>query len=342
MATSLVIQTSFLGDVVLTTPLIAELAKRGAVDVLVTPAGAAVLANNPSIRRIIKYDKRDTYGAAMQTWRTIRDIRHHPPYDAVYMAQGSFRSAVLALLTGTHERIGFFTSHGKALYTRRVEYRPDRHHAERLWSLSMYDCADPPTAEQLRVRLYPSDDDRAKVDAILRRNNLDDGAFIALAPGSAWGTKRWPYFADLAERISAHNRIVVIGGREDRGAAEEIAHRVSSAPVVDSTGELPILASAELIGRAKAIVANDSVPQHLASAMGTPTLTIYGPTVPDFGFGPLAPKRATAGVTDLACRPCHRHGPKNCPLGHWRCMRDLPAEEVERLLSSLLVNTAAA
>lgn len=342
MATSLVIQTSFLGDVVLTTPLIAELAKRGEVDVLATPAGAAVLANNPSIRRIIKYDKRDTYGAAMQTWRTIRDIRHNPPYDTVYMAQGSFRSAILATLTGTHERVGFSTSHGNALYTRRVEYRPDRHHAERLWWLSMSDCADPPLPEQLRVRLYPSDDDRAKADAILRRNNLEDGGFIALAPGSAWGTKRWPYFADLAARISEKNRIVVIGGRDDRGAAEEIAHSVSSAPVIDATGELPILASAELIGRAKAIVANDSVPQHLASAMGTPTLTIYGPTVPDFGFGPLAPKRATAGVTDLACRPCHRHGPKSCPLGHWRCMRDLPVDEVERLLSSLLVNAAAA
>ena len=201
MSGSLVIQTSYLGDVILTTPLIAELAKRGPVDVLATPAGAAVLANNPDIRHLIKYDKRDTYGAAVHTWRTIRSIRRKPPYDAVYMAQGSFRSAILALLTGSRERIGFFTSHGKALYTRRVEYRPDRHHAERLWWLSMSDCADPPIPDQLRVRLYPSDDDRAKVDALLRRSDVADGSFIVLAPGSAWGTKRWPYFGDLAERL---------------------------------------------------------------------------------------------------------------------------------------------
>ena len=76
--------------------------------------------------------------------------------------------------------------------------------------------------------------------------------------------------------------------------------------------------------------------------MGTPTLTLYGPTVPDFGFGPLAPRRATAGVTGLSCRPCDRHGPKRCPLGHWRCMRDLTVDDAERLLSSLLENPAAA
>jgi heptosyltransferase-2 len=344
MASFLVIQTSYLGDVILTTPLIAELAKRGTVDVLATPTGAAVLANNPDILRLIKYDKRDTYGAAVGTWRTVRAIRKRPPYDAVYMAQGSFRSAILALLTGSKERVGFFTSHGKPLYTRRVEYRPEKHHAERLWSLSMSmsDCADPPTAEQLRVRLYPSDEDRTKVDSLLRRAGITDGAFIALAPGSAWGTKRWPYYPELAKRLGESNRIVIIGSAEDRAVATEIARNVSSAPVVDTCGQLSVLASAELIGRARAIVTNDSAPQHLASAMGTPTLTLYGPTVPDFGFGPLAPRHATAGVTGLSCRPCDRHGPKRCPLGHWRCMRELEVDDVERLLSSVLQNPAAA
>lgn len=342
MESSLVIQTSFLGDVILTTPLIAELAKRGPVDVLATPVGATVLANNPDIRTIIKYDKRDTYGAALQTWNTIKTIRRNPPYSAVYMAQGSFRSAILALLTGSRERVGFFTSHGKALYSRRVEYRPDRHHAERLWWLSMMDCADPPLPEQLRLRLYPSDADRERVDGILRRAGIADGEFIVLAPGSAWGTKRWPYYADLAERIGVDNRIVVVGGKSDCDAAMEIARRVSAAPVLDVCGQLPILASAEIIGRARAIVTNDSAPQHLASAMGTPTLTMFGPTVPDFGFGPLAPQRATAGVTTLACRPCDRHGPKRCPLGHWKCMRDLTVDEAERLLTSLLAERAVA
>lgn len=342
MATSLIIQTSFLGDVVLTTPLIAELAKRGPVDVLTTPTGADVLANNPAIRRLIKYDKRDTYGAAVQTWRSLRSIRQSPPYDSVYMAQGSFRSALLATLTGSHERVGFFTSHGRALYTRRVEYRTDRHHSERLWWLSMTDCADPPTPEQLRVRLYPSDADRSTVDVLLRRAGVADGSFIVLAPGSAWGTKRWPYFSELAVRASQAHPLVVAGSTADRAAAAEIALRVTSSRMLDACGRLPILASAELIGRARAIVTNDSAPQHLASAMGTPTLTLYGPTVPEFGFGPLAPRRATGGVAGLSCRPCHRHGPRRCPLGHWLCMRDLTVDDAERLLGSLLETPAVA
>ena len=342
MTTSLVIQTSFLGDVVLTTPLIAELAKRGSVDVLATPGGATALANNPGIRELIRYDKRATFGAALHLWRTIQKIRANGPYDAVYLAQGSFRSALLALLTGAKERVGFATSSGHALYTRRVEYRSDRHHSERLWWLAMTGCADPPLPEQLRVRLYPSDEDRAAVDGILRGAGIPDGDFIAIAPGSAWGTKRWPYFAELAARLAGDHRIVVVGSRADRASAAEIQQRSAPAPILDACGKLPILASAELIGRARAIVTNDSAPQHLASAMGTPTLVLYGPTVPEFGFGPLAPVRATAGVTGLRCRPCDRHGPKRCPLGHWRCMLELSIDEVMKLLDSLLRTPAAA
>ncbi len=342
MAASLVIQTSFIGDTVLTTPLIAELAKRGPVDVLVTPNGAAVLANNPSIRTIFQYDKRSTYAAALHMWRTIKAIRGSGPYAAVYLAQGSLRSAILALMTECRERIGFATSSGRALYTRRVEYRSERHHAERLWWLSMSDCADPPLPQQLRVRLYPSDEDRAAVDEMLHRAGIADGTFIALAPGSIWGTKRWPYYAELAAQLSSTHPIVIIGSQRDHAVAAEIMGSVSSGTAINACGTLSLLGSAELIGRAAGLVTNDSAPQHLGSAMGTPTLTVFGPTVPDFGFGPLAPKRATAGVTELSCRPCDRHGPQRCPLGHWRCMRELPADDVMRLLNSILQPLAAA
>jgi heptosyltransferase-2 len=70
--------------------------------------------------------------------------------------------------------------------------------------------------------------------------------------------------------------------------------------------------------------------------MGTPTVTIFGPTVPEFGFGPLAPRRVVVGHTALACRPCDRHGPRRCPLGHWRCMRELTPEQLERVVLDLL------
>jgi len=188
----------------------------------------------------------------------------------------------------------------------------------------------------IRPRLYPSDEERLTVDRMLRRGGSLDEPFVALAPGSAWGTKRWPYYVELAKKTSRHARIAIIGSKADGPIAAEIAAAVPDGCVINAVGELSLLGSAELIGRAQAIVTNDSAPQHLASAMGTPTLTIYGPTVPEFGFGPLADRHAVAGLDGLSCRPCHRHGPQRCPLGHWRCMRELGPEYISSLLGEVL------
>jgi heptosyltransferase-2 len=333
---SLVIQTSFLGDVILTTPLIAALATRGPVDVLATPLGATALANNPHIRTVIRYDKRSTYGSALGAWQTIKELRTRRPYDAAYLAQGSFRSGLLATLTGAKERIGFASSTGRVLYTRQLPYRPELHHAERLWSLAMAECAEPPTRDQIRPRLYPSDADRAAVDRLLLRTDAHGEAVIALAPGSAWGTKRWPYYVDLAKRLADDFRIALVGSNADLETTGQIMDALPADRVINGVGVLSLLASAELIGRAQAIVTNDSAPQHLASAMGTPTLAIFGPTVPEFGFGPLAERNVVAGHAGLSCRPCHRHGPQRCPLGHWRCMRELTPDYISSLLTEVI------
>jgi len=332
---ALVIQTSFLGDVILTTPLIAELAKRGPVDALVTPQGADVLANNPNLRTILRYDKRNTYGSALGLWQTIKAIRSRRPYEKVFLAQGSFRSGMLGMMTGSRERIGFATSTGRLLYTTEVPYRPELHHAARLLSLAFAGAPSLPAAP-VRPRLYPSDDDRAIVDGFIRRGTDADAPFVALAPGSAWGTKRWPYYVDLAKRLAPDFRIAIVGSKADTEVAAKITDAVGADGVINTAGSLSLLASAELIGRAQAIVTNDSAPQHLASAMGTPTLTIFGPTVPEFGFGPLAERRGVAGHEYLECRPCHRHGPERCPLGHWRCMRELTTEHIMSLLTGVL------
>jgi heptosyltransferase-2 len=239
-------------------------------------------------------------------------------------------------MTGATERIGFASSTGRVLYTRQLPYKPDRHHAERLWSLSMSECADPPSPEQVRPRLYPSDEERRTIDFLLREAGSTEEPFVALAPGSAWGTKRWPYYVELAKRLSEHSRIAIIGSKADEEIAAQITDSLPSRCVINAVGTLSLLASAELIGRAQAIVTNDSAPQHLASAMGTPTLTIFGPTVPEFGFGPLAERHAVAGHDGLSCRPCDRHGPQRCPLGHWRCMRELGPDYISSLLTEVL------
>jgi len=331
---SLVVQTSFLGDVVLTTPLIAELARRGEVDVLATRPGAEILSNNPAIRSTIVYEKRDADRGLAGFARIARRLRN-TPYDVAYMAQGSLRSAALALTAGIRHRVGFDTSAGRALYTERVRYQPDRHHVERLLSLAFSDCADPLQPDQVRPRLYPGDDECRVVDKLLEGAGIGEG-FVALAPGSAWGTKRWPFYPELATLVAEDFPVVVVGGNGDVEAGNIILAQLTEGRGLNAAGRLSLLASAEIIGRAAVLVGNDSAPQHLASAMGTRTVTIYGPTVPDFGFGPLAPGSETAGVSGLACRPCDRHGPARCPLGHWRCMRELSSRQVYDILMRTL------
>ena len=340
---SLVVQTSFLGDVVLTTPLIAELSRRGPVDVLTTPEGATILRNNPDIRDTLVYDRREADRGLAGFARTMRRIRQLSGCEAAYMAQGSIRSALLIASSGISRRIGFNTSEGRRLYTELVEYKADKHHAERLWWLSMSACADPPLAEQTKPRLYPSAADDAACEALLRES-LDDASrpFIVLAPGSAWGTKRWPYYPELAVKAAEQWNIVVVGGSGEREIGDTIVAQIPEGRGANAAGRLEILASSALIGRAAALVTNDSAPQHLASAMGTPTVSIFGPTVPEFGFGPLAPGSVTAGHDSLACRPCDRHGPQRCPLGHWRCMRELSSSEVSGLLIRTLSYRASA
>ena len=326
MSRSLVVQTSFIGDMVLTTPLIGALAARGPVDVVATPANAALLANHPAVRHVYRYDKRGEHAGVGGFRSVARLARAEGAHDVAYLAQGSMRSAALAIAAGYQERVGFDTSSGRLFYTRQVPYVQERHHAERLWMLA--GIHGRPTAEGLRPRLYPGEKDDEAAQRLLDANAHAGEPLVAVAPGSVWATKRWPYYAALARRLTALGRVVVIGGGEDKPLAEEIV-RETFGSAIDATGALSLLGSAALLGRCVSLVTNDSAPQHLASAMNTPTVSLFGPTVPAFGFGPLADRRAVAGVTMLPCRPCDRHGPPRCPLRHWRCMRDLTVAEVE-------------
>jgi heptosyltransferase-2 len=319
----LVIQTSFLGDMVLTTPLLDYLAQRDEVDVVGTPAATALLANHPAVRRVIVYDKRGAQKGFSGFWRLAVSLRGER-YSRAYLAQGSMRSAALAVAARIPERIGFDTSAARAFYTRRVPYIENDHHAARLVTL-----AGGPTAN-LRPRLFPGAAEVAIVDRMLASSS---GPYIAVAPGSVWATKRWPFYDELARSLAKQATIVVIGSADDRELGAEISN-AARGRAVDATGKLSLLASAELIRRCAVLVTNDSAPQHLASAVNTPTVTIFGPTVPQFGFGPLGEGSVTIGLDSLACRPCDRHGPVACPLKHWKCMREVG---VERVIAALPV-----
>jgi heptosyltransferase-2 len=336
MSASLVIQTSFLGDMVLTTPLIAFLAKSGPVDVVCTPAASGLLENHPAVREVIVYDKRGRDRGSKSVVRLAMRLRD-TGYGVAYLAQGSVRSGAIAFMARIPERVGFVTSAGRWFYTSRIPPIENTHHAARLLSLGTRDPLRDVAVAELRPRLYPGERERVAVDDVLGPDAMIDEPLVALAPGSVWATKRWPYFPALANELRDIGRVVIVGSEADRPLALEIV-AATKGQAVDTTGRLSLLASAELIGRAALLVTNDSSPLHLASAMNTPTVAVFGPTVPEFGFGPLATRSVVAGNTALACRPCDRHGPQRCPLGHWRCMREITPDGVASLAVGLLTS----
>jgi heptosyltransferase II len=180
------------------------------------------------------------------------------------------------------------------------------------------------------VSLGLTDEDHAVAERWLAEARVRRG-FVALAPGSIWGTKRWPGFEELAARLGS---VVVVGGPDDRALGDAVA-AAGGAGSANAAGAMPLRASAALLARASVLVTNDSAPLHLATAVGTPIVAVFGPTVPAFGFGPRGARDALLEVEGLTCRPCSLHGPQVCPLSHHRCMREISVEAVVRAVGEV-------
>ncbi len=160
---------------------------------------------------------------------------------------------------------------------------------------------------------------------------------IAFAPGARWPTKRWPagHFARLIAEAAARGcRCILLGGSEDLGANAEVAALSECAPL-DLTGALSIMESAAVLKRCGALVTNDSAPLHLAEAVGTPVIALFGPTVREFGYYPRL-ERSRALETMLPCRPCSRNGKRSCPYGTKECLTSIePRSALEALFETL-------
>ena len=212
-ASTLVIQTAFLGDVVLTTPLLSALAaEHGPVDVVTTAVAATLLENHPAVEQVIPYDKRgrDRGWAGLRRLGRRLEAAH---YARAYLPHRSLRTAALALLARIPTRIGF--SGGVSfLYTEGRPKPQTGHETDRLLALA-----------KVASGLYPpqlqptTEDERAVIDLVGQ-------PFVVLAPGSIWGSKRWPFYPELAARLAKNLAVVVVGGVEDVELGDEITAAV--------------------------------------------------------------------------------------------------------------------
>jgi heptosyltransferase-2 len=374
---TLVVQTAWLGDVVLTTPLLQALAERdGPVDVLVTPDAAPLLRTHPAVRDVLIYDKRGADRGLRGLWRQARGLRARG-YARAVLAQGSFRSGLLVRAAGIPHRIGFADEAAARWCTDR-RARTDGHQADRLRALaepgpvpgSPRETGGPRRArDRWRPRARfggihhtptgrtpightPTERAPGSTALSLALTDADHAAatdalgaagvqqpFVALAPGSARPTKRWPFYGELAAALAPEIGVVVIGTRQDAKAAQGRAGgstdgfgsgNTPAGPPARRPADLcglPIRVSAAILARAAVAVVNDSAPLHLAQAVGTPVVALFGPTHPELGFGPRGPHDLVLGI-DLACRPCSTHGGTRCPLHHHHCLRELAVTTV--------------
>lgn len=343
----LVVQTAFLGDVVLTTPLLRELRRaqpRARVTVVATPAGVDALRGLPWVDDLVAYDKRGADRGVRGFLRLARSLRQ-ARFHIGMAAQRSARTGLLLSLAGIPDRVGFEGAPGRWAYTRRVPWLPGEHAVRRYLELSREVGGEPGRAD-LRPELSVSSASRERVARLLAARGVSaDEQLLVVAPGSVWGTKRWTAegFAELVCAAASRGlRPVLVGCPGERALCAGIVESAGGGGI-SVAGETSVADLAALVARARAVVANDSGPAHVASAVGTPVVTIFGPTVPAFGFVPWGEKTRVVEHSGLSCRPCSAsaHGPRVCPLGHHRCMREIPAGRVLEALDALLAPRAS-
>jgi heptosyltransferase-2 len=337
----LIIQTAFIGDAVLTLPLVQVLKNidvGATVDVLVIPRTSELFSNNPAVHHVHIFDKRGKDSGLAGLRRFARQVAERK-YDVALILHRSMRSALLAWLGKIPSRIGFDRSAGWFLMTQTIRYEPSVHEVER--NLSLLGALGMQWTGKELPSLFPTLADVQKVDEFLESSGLPKAyALIGIAPGSIWQTKRW-----LKERYSEISRSlaqegfssVLIGGKEDEQLCQEIKAEVASNLVAISAGRLSVLQSAELIRRCRALVTNDSAPMHLAVAVRTPVLAIFGSTVPEFGFAPYGNRSVVLETKGLSCRPCSVHGSQRCPIKTFDCMANISAEAVFNKVREMVV-----
>ncbi len=333
----LIIQTAFLGDAILTEPIVETIKaneKDAFIGVVVIPSNVEVFSLNPKIDVIIPYDKHGANNGLIGFKRILSTIREYN-FNFVISPHMSFRSTLLAYFSGAKRRIGFREADISFLYTDRVKKPENVHEIDKNLRL-----LEPLEFNELirEIRLFWSENNKKFIESVFEANSVkSDDKVVVVNPSSVWPTKRWPkeYYKKLVKMLADQGvRVVLIGAKKDIDISEFV--KDNDERVVDLTGKTGIKDLFYLIAWSNLLISNDSAPIHIASAFNTPTIDIYGPTVPEFGFYPLSKKSKIIQIDELSCRPCGKHGSVTCKKQHFKCMRDIKPEIVYRSALELL------
>ncbi|MFH2204675.1 MAG: glycosyltransferase family 9 protein [Elusimicrobiota bacterium] len=341
----LLLQTSFLGDTLLTLPLakkIKEVLPGCHLTVLTRPQTADIFRRGREIDAVIEDDKRGRDSGLGGLWRLSRRL-NAGKFDLALVAHRSLRSALAVWLAGISHRIGFSTSAGSFLFHDTVYFPWGMPELERNLALLLPLKPDLKTDSSDSLFLSRQQESNpsaaAAIKQRLRASGVRDGdRVVGVHPGSVWPTKRWlpARFAALCGRLArdAGVRIILIGGGGDRELCRGIAER-SGADIIDWSGRTTLAELLALAPHLKLFITNDSGPMHIAAAHGVPTIALFGPTTRELGFFPYGEGHRVLEA-ELGCRPCGLHGRRACPEGHFLCMRLITAGEVFRSAADML------
>jgi lipopolysaccharide heptosyltransferase II len=330
----LAIRFSSIGDILLTTPLLRAIRTRHPtawLAMLTKESFTPLVADNPRLNEVMALVPGQSLDQLASTLRA-REFTH------VLDLHGSLRSRALRFLVPAPKWSGY-RNHRVAReilirYKRNV-YPRDIPVAERYFdagrTLDVTPDGDPP-------EFFLSD--RARVEAHQWLNSTGRSSsqrLVALAPGAAHYTKRWPveYWQELARSLTAAGcSIVVVGGPEDNVAGQAVCEAIGAASV-NAAGRFGLQGTGALLAECRTLVSGDTGVMHMATGVGTPVVALFGPTVRPFGFFPYS-KEAVVLERDLDCRPCTAHGSEHCPLGHHHCLRHITPAEVEAVVRKMV------
>jgi heptosyltransferase II len=334
-----ILQTSFVGDCVLSLPFIHELARS-------FPESPLVIVSQPGIQKalfetalerglksisartsLVTLDKRAGEKSFWGLRRWVRRVRAEKggTPSRVFCLQRSFRSGLVAVLSGADERIGFASGAASFLYTRAVRrtWEQGEHEIEK--NLDLLRAVAP----QSKIDPWRGLERPSLLAATPRPIRESDRAALAL--GSPWPTKRWPVenAIELCRKWSDQGvEVKLVGDPSAREIAQQIKAAVPSLLVKDHVGQTTMQEWVDLLDSCSVLVSGDSASVHVASDLAVPVVGLFGPTIPEFGFAPWRSNSCVLQTPDLACRPCSIHGPKRCPLGHHKCLKNIGAEQV--------------
>ena len=287
----LIIHTAFIGDIVLSTPLIQKLKDlypKSKIDYLTLPTNQSVLYNNPNLNEIILYDKKGK-DKGIKGFLRILKILKQKKYDYAVIPHRFIKSILLAKLAKISDIVGFDVATGSSLLDKKVHYDMKKHEVERLLNLVEYE------GEKIPVRIYPAKENFVKIEKMLKNSGYTrkkEQKLILVAPGSQRPEKMWPIekYREIIERLKK-NKNYFIGITGSKSEKELPLNFEKDKNVIDFRGEISLVEFGALISKADVVVGNDSSPIHIASGFEKPfVIGIFGPGKRSLGFFPWTEK----------------------------------------------------